>query len=53
MKRKIEVKTGKKCKNPTTNYPKDTHNQFCDRCFKYNRHCPATGTKRKSFACTL
>lgn len=32
---------GKSKKNPTTNYPKDSHNAFCKRCFKYHGRCPA------------
>ena len=39
--------------NPTTNYAKDTHKQFCERCFKHNGFCPDTGDIRKSFACSL
>ena len=43
----------KKQRNPTTNYAKDTHKQFCKRCMVYNGFCPDTGTLRKSFACNL
>ena len=43
----------KKQRNPTTNYAKDTHKQFCERCMVYNGCCPDTGTLRKSFACNL
>ena len=42
------VKVSKK--NPTTNYPRDSHRAFCNRCFNANRRrCPITGrssTKR-------
>lgn len=30
----------KKSKNPTTNYPKDSHKDFCKRCMKFNGYCP-------------
>ena len=44
----------KRVKNPTTNYAKDTHKAFCERCTKFhNGICPETGTTRKSFACSL
>lgn len=34
----------KPVKNPTTNYPKDSHEAFCKRCLGYNRGiCPKTG----------
>lgn len=42
------VKVSKR--NPTTNYPRDSHRAFCNRCFYGNhRRCPITGgnsTKR-------
>ena len=47
-----EVK-GTKGKNPTTNYIKDVHKVFCERCFKYNEGCPNTGNKHKDHSCTL
>ena len=52
---KTHHKTGyhKPIKNPTTNYGKDTHKAFCDRCMKYNGLCPDTETMRKSSACNL
>lgn len=31
--------------NPTTNYPMDSHKEFCKRCMVYNGHCPITGGK--------
>lgn len=31
--------------NPTTNYPMDSHNEFCKRCMAYNGRCPITGGK--------
>ena len=43
----------KTLRNPTTNYAKDTHKSFCDRCIKHNGFCPDTGDTRKSFACNL
>ena len=36
------VKVSKK--NPTTNYAKDSHRAFCNRCFySHHRRCPITG----------
>lgn len=43
----------RKQKNPTTNYAKDKHKVFCERCYKYNCGCPATKSKRKAPDCTL
>lgn len=42
---KTHHKTGyhKPIKNPTTNYPKDGHKEFCGRCMAYNGGCPAKG----------
>ena len=34
-----------KVKNPTTNYPMDSHKHFCKRCIKINGRCPITGNK--------
>jgi len=45
--------TKRKQKNPTTNYPKDPHKAFCERCFAHNGHCPDTGRQKKNSACTL
>ena len=44
--------------NPTTNYEKDTHKKFCERCYAFNGTeghgiCPETESERKSFACNL
>ena len=44
----------KPLRNSTTNYAKDTHKAFCERCTKFNGGiCPDTETTRKSFACNL
>ena len=43
----------KRAKNPTTNYGKDTHKQFCERCIAFNGFCPETGTQRRSYVCSL
>ena len=44
----------KPVKNPTTNYAKDTHKKFCERCISFHKGiCPETDTGRKSFACSL
>ena len=37
----------------TTNYPKDTRADFCERCYKHNRECPNTGAKRKDSSCSM
>lgn len=42
-----------KQKNPTTNYPKDSHKSFCKRCFAYNKGCPETNSLIISGDCTL
>lgn len=44
----------KPVKNPTTNFAKDTHKKFCERCIAFHDGmCPDTETPRKSFACNL
>jgi len=43
----------KPVKNPTTNFAKDSHKAFCERCFKYNGFCPDTETLRRSTVCSL
>lgn len=36
------VKVSKR--NPTTNYARDSHRAFCNRCFySHHRRCPITG----------
>lgn len=42
----------KPVKNPTTNYPKDSHKEFCKRCLAHNGVCPRTNGK-PSKACDL
>ena len=43
----------KPVKNPTTNYPMDSHKEFCKRCLRYNNlACPVTGYKPTK-ACSL
>ena len=47
-----------KRKEPTTNYPRDGHKAFCERCYIAHREfdnniCPCTGSQRKSSACSL
>ena len=39
--------------NDTTNYPKDSHKEFCARCYKLNRCCPKTGRKKLDKRCNL
>lgn len=42
-----KARVHKKCiKNPTTNYPKDTHAEFCARCKAYNGVCPAADSRK-------
>lgn len=43
MKNKVVKSSAKKVvkeRNNTTNYPKDTHAKFCERCYAYNNGCP-------------
>lgn len=49
----MNVETKDKGNNPTTNYPKDTHRAFCERCFAYNKGCPSNKGKGKDPACKL
>ena len=39
--------------NATTNYPKDSHKEFCKRCMSYHGGCPVTRSKRPSRKCSL
>lgn len=43
----------KPVKNPTTNFPKDTHKDFCKRCFKHNGGCPNGISVDAMKACSL
>ena len=44
----------KELNTKTTNYPKDTHKEFCDRCFKHNSGCPnKCGGQFKDKECSL
>jgi hypothetical protein len=52
MKKTDDIKKSKK--NPTTNYPKDTHKDFCKRCFpKHKGICPMTKKPILSKDCDL
>lgn len=54
-KTKTNHRTGyhKPVKNPTTNYPMDSHKAFCKRCLGYNHGiCPKTDRGPTS-SCTL
>jgi len=46
-KTKTNHQTGyhKRVKNPTTNYPMDSHKEFCKRCKAYNGGCPSANPK--------
>lgn len=47
MKNKAVNSSAKKIikeRNETTNYPKDSHGEFCKRCFAKHKGCPR-GTK--------
>jgi hypothetical protein len=47
MKNKAVNSSAKKIikeRNKTTNYPKDSHGEFCKRCFAEHKGCPR-GTK--------
>jgi len=39
--------------NATTNYRKDSHEKFCERCYKHNRRCPKTGRRKRDKRCRL
>lgn len=43
MKKTEEIKKSKK--NPTHNYPMDSHKEFCKRCKKFNGGCPSSNPK--------
>ena len=47
------VENKAKQKNPTTNFAKDTHKAFCERCYAFNKCCINTGTKRKDSSCRI
>lgn len=51
MKKPDETKMSKK--NPTTNYPKDSHKDFCKRCLKLHGKCPATKSGALAKDCSL
>lgn len=55
-KTKTNHQTGyrKLIKNPTTNYPMDTHKAFCKRCKKINGDiCPMTRKKFINTRCSV
>ena len=37
----------------TTNFAPDSHKKFCERCYEYNKMCPATGKATKSSSCNV
>lgn len=43
----------KPAKNPTTNYSKDSHKDFCKRCMSHNSGCPITTGRFPSKECSL
>ena len=51
----MEKKNEQNIRRNTTNYPKDSHKAFCERCYnQYNNGiCPATGSKNLSKSCQL
>ena len=52
MKKTESVKVNKK--NPTTNYPKDSHKEFCKRCLAFHGgRCPDTESGAISKVCNL
>ena len=55
MKKKAYEPRSEKVTLPkTTNYPKDSHKKFCERCYaKHEGECPITGRKQKSHSCNL
>lgn len=55
-KTKTNHQTGyrKPVKNPTTNYPMDTHKAFCKRCKAINGNiCPVTGKTFTAARCSV
>ena len=48
-----QAENQKTAKNPTTNYPMDSHKAFCKRCKTYNGCCPITGTAQESKRCDI
>ena len=53
MKTANETEKTKVGKNPTTNYPKDSHKDFCKRCRTYNEGCPLTASGVPDSNCSL
>lgn len=53
MKKSEEITVKNKQKNPTTNYAKDTHKAFCERCYAHNKGCFNTGSKHKDGSCRI
>lgn len=53
MKKTEDIKKSKK--NPTTNYPMDSHKEFCKRCLNlyHGGTCPITHSVRPSKDCSL
>lgn len=43
----------KAIKNPTTNYAKDSHKDFCKRCMSHNNGCPRINGHLPSKECSL
>lgn len=43
----------KEVQSSTTNYPKDSHKEFCRRCMAHNRGCPANHGGAPSKSCSL
>lgn len=60
MKKESKTKTNhqtgwhKPVVNPTTNYPMDSHKEFCKRCLKIHEgKCPATKSGKLNPDCNL
>lgn len=51
--KELNIESKRKQKNPTTNYAKDTHKAFCERCYRFNCGCPSTKGKHKDPNCSL
>lgn len=43
----------KPVKNPTTNFAKDSHKEFCKRCLDHNGGCPANNGHLPLKTCSL
>lgn len=43
----------KRIVNPTTNYAKSTHKEFCRKCLAHNQGCPSNGQPWPDKTCDI